>query len=390
MFYLKYLRTKTQVGLIMLLSLISLPGSSNELVPLPEQREGIPWPTSTWPEAPLNPAIDQDAFNQAVDALFEARDERGTPDTRALLVIDHGRLVYERYAESFDRNSRFHSWSMAKSYTQALTGILVKQGKLELDAPAPVPEWQAADDPRKAITLRQMLNMTTGIDNGDGASSLFLGKALFGEGANDVNAYAAKRELVHEPGTHWGYSTATSTLVAGIVGRTVADNREGRRAFFEDNLLHRIGAKDTVFEYDGNGQFLGGSHVWATARDYARFGLFCLRNGVWEGKQVLPDGWIDFGRTAAPTENNGSHGAHFWVNEEPKGWQPEILPGGPRSAFTASGNGGQSVLMIPTHDLIIVRLGELNVMKWKALNEKLAAIFTTFPMPQSEEPTDAE
>jgi CubicO group peptidase (beta-lactamase class C family) len=352
------------------------------LIPLPPQLDGVPWPTEIWPEA--EPNVDAEALASGVDALFTWIGRGGVPDTRALLIVQHGRIVFERYAEGFSRNSRFQTWSMAKSFTQSLVGILVRQGALDLDERAPVPEWQSEDDPRGKITLRQMLNMTSGIDNGDfsggnPSTGGFAGQLLFGEGARDLNTYGANRPLVHPPGTHWAYSTATSTLIAGIVGRSVGTNATERRNFIHAELLDPIGAKQTTFEFDRTGQFLGGSHVYATARDFARFGLLYLRDGVWAERRILPEGWVDFARTRAPAENNGTYGGHFWINLKPKQKQFVLLPGGPSSVFEASGNAGQYVIVVPTHDLLIVRLGEMQSTDWNKLNAALAVLLEAFP-----------
>lgn len=354
------------------------------LVPLPPQTEGVPWPTKIWPEASLGDDVDRIDLAAATDALFASTGRGGVPDTRALLVVRHGRIVYERYAEGFGAKSRFHSWSMAKSFTQALVGILVTRGLLSLDDPAPVPEWQTPGDPRREITLRHLLNMTSGIGNrdfldGDQEAGGFVAEFMFGEGAPDMAAFGANAPLVHPPGTHWAYSTATSAILARMIGLAIANDAAGRRSFIHNELLDPIGAIDAVFEFDRAGTFLGGSHVYATARDYARFGLLYLRDGVWDERRILPEGWVDFARSRAPVENNGAYGAHFWINHEPKEHQFELLPGGPTSAFEASGNAGQYIVVVPTHDLIIVRLGEKHAMSWIELNSGLAKLLEVFP-----------
>jgi CubicO group peptidase (beta-lactamase class C family) len=357
------------------------------LLPLPAQIDGVPWPTQTWPESAPSADVDRQSLAAASDALFAWIGRGGVPDTRALLVVQHGRIAFERYADGFGPESRFHTWSMAKSFTHALTGILVGRGVLALDEPAAIPEWQAKGDPRSEITLRQLLNMTSGIDNGDFSdgnpeSGGFISQLLFGTGAADLSAFAADRPLIHQPGTHWAYSTASSTLVAAIIGRAVADNAAGRSAFIRSELLDPIGAENTVFEFDRKGNFLGGSHIYATARDFARFGLLYLRDGIWDERRILPEGWVDFARTLAPADNNGTYGAHFWINLEPRKNQFVLLPGGPTSAFEASGNAGQYVIIVPTHDLLIVRLGEMQSTNWNDLNAALAKLLEAFPPSQ--------
>lgn len=365
------------IFLLALLATSTLNAKDHTLVALPEHPSDLPWPTETWPEAPLRADVDVTQLEAAVSELFAAKADNGVPDTRAVLIVQSGQIIYEKYAEGFDRDSRFHSWSVAKSFTNALIGLMVHQGKLELDQRAPIEAWE--NDIRAKVTVRQMLNMTSGVDNSDGADDGFLGNALFGTGALDVSSEAADRPMIFDPGKEWAYSTATSTLLAYIAGNIMGQDRSSRQEYVREHLLSVIGANDVVMSYDKAGYFLGGSHVYATARDYARLGYLYLRDGVWQDQRVLPEGWVDFSRTPSPAENNGNHGAHFWLNIEGKGWQPNMLPGGPKSAFIMSGNGGQYVFILPTHDMLLVRLGERQQMSWGELGEALAGVVAVFP-----------
>src|SRR5262249_20613213 len=263
------------------------------------QPEGVPYPTEAWPVAPPGPGIDGKRLDAALDAAFAPVSANGLPDTRALLVVHGGTIVAERYAPGFGPDSRLQSWSMAKTVTQALVGILVGQKRLDLHAPAPVPAWHAPGDPRGAITLDQLLHMTSGLDNADGGEGpdSFASRLLFGPGSRDVFAYASTVASVHAPDTHWAYSTGTSMIVAGIVGRTVGGGPDGMRDFMRRELFEPIGVRSAVPEFDAAGTFLGGAGVWATARDGARLGLLYLRDGVWDGRRVLPEGWVDYSRT---------------------------------------------------------------------------------------------
>jgi len=357
--------------------LFSTFSQSQTLVPLPEHPSGLSWPTETWPNAALGDDVDRAALDGAIASLFAVKQASGVPDTRAVLIIKSGQIVYEQYAEGFNKDSRFHSWSAAKSFTNALIGVLANQGKLDLDQQAPIPAWQ--DDERSQITVRQMLNMTSGIDNSDRADGGLLGEALCGRGALDVNQLAANRPLISEPNSKWAYSTATSNLLAFVAGNLMGDDRYSRQAYVNQHLLSPIGADDIIMSYDKAGYFLGGSHVYAAARDYARLGYLYLRDGVWDGQRILPEGWVDFSRTRAPTENNGNHAAHFWLNVKGKGWQPDMLPGGPESAFVIAGNGGQYVYILPSHDMLLVRLGEWQIFSRADLVKSLAAVVAVFP-----------
>jgi CubicO group peptidase (beta-lactamase class C family) len=349
--------------------------------PLPPQPAGVPWPTEDWPAGEPGAGVDRAALERAADELFRPAGRGGLPDTRALLAVAGGRIVLERYATGFGPDTRFRSWSMAKSVTQCLTGILVRDGRLELDAPVPVPAWQRGRDPRAAIRLREVLNMTTGLDNadgGDGADSR-VAQLFFGEGAMDTLAFAEDAELAHEPGTYWAYSTATSQILAGIVGRTVGGGREGVRAFAERELAAPLGIESLVLEFDAAETMLGGGYVFANARDWARLGLLYLRDGRWDGRRVLPEGWVEFTRTPAPAPNNGTYGAHFWLTAEPGPEQWGTL--GPEvESFQMSGNGGQYVVIVPGRDLVVVRLGEMQAVSWAELNAGLSALIRAFPV----------
>jgi CubicO group peptidase (beta-lactamase class C family) len=358
--------------------------AAGELAPLPLQPPGLPWPTGAWAEGSAT-GVDASVLEAAVASVFEDRGRAGLPETRALLIVQGGRMVLERYAEDFGRDTHFHGWSMAKSVTQALLGTLVNARRLRIDQRVPVPAWQAEGDPRAALTIDHLLQMSSGLDNGDGfggdPAEMFVARMMFAEGATDVAAYASAPPLVHPPGTRWAYSTGTSMILAWVLGRTVGSGRENTIRYANQALFGPIGMKSAVMEFDAAGTYLGGGFFWATARDWARFGYLYLRNGVWEGRRVLPDGWVDYTRTQAPAENNGSYGAHFWLNLAPGEDQPpRLVPGGPVSAFAALGNGGQYVLIVPTRDLVLVRLGELQEFeKWKELGRKLGNVVAAFP-----------
>ena len=352
--------------------------------PLPPQPPDVPWPTQSWPQgAPA--AADATALTRAVEQLFAPTGRGGLPDTRALLVVQDGRVVLERYAEGFGPDSRFHSWSMAKSVTHALVGVLVREGRLDLDAPAPVPAWHAAGDPRAALTLRHLLTMTSGLDNADGGEDpqSFVARILFGDLCADTAEAAARVPLLHPPGTHWAYSTGTTQIVSGIVAHSVGGGREGMRSFLERELVTPLGAKSLLLEFDAAGTPLGGGYLFANARDWARLGELYLRDGVWEGSRILPAGWVDFARRVAPAANNGVYGAGFWVNGNPAEDQFRPLREG-LEAFEMSGNAGQFVVVVPDRDLVVVRLGEMQRVTWGDLGDELSQLIAAFPPRRAE------
>ncbi|MBW2371398.1 MAG: serine hydrolase [Deltaproteobacteria bacterium] len=372
-----------RLALALVLALLcAAPVASSEpaAVPASPQPSGVPWPSQAWPAAEPGPDVDRAALEQAYEHAFRTLGRAGVRNTRALLAVHRGRIVAERYADGFDAQTRFHSWSMAKSVTQALVGILVRQGRLEVGAPAPVPEWHGADDPRRVVTLNHLLHMTSGLDNADGQGGEGFGaQMLFGDGAADQVAFASDVALTREPDTHWAYSTATSNIVAWIVQQEVGGTPEALLGFLHRELLDPLGMRRTIPEFDAAGHYLGGGFVWASAHDWARFGYLYLRDGVWEGSRILPEGWLDYTTTAAPAPNNSVHTAHFWINAQARPGQFEILPGAPPSAFCASGAYGQYVCMVPTHDLLVVRLGEMQGIDWPELRSPIVELIAAFP-----------
>jgi CubicO group peptidase (beta-lactamase class C family) len=376
------------VGTLLALGVLMGAGIGGALVPLPSQPADVPWPTVAWPERPLDAVVDRRVLETGITLAFEAIGRSGLPDTRALLVVHRGAIVTERYASGFGAESRFQSYSVAKSITHALVGILVRQGKLDVHAPADVAAWHREGDPRGAITLEQLIRMTSGLDGADDDDRplrSFPIEMTYGAGARDVAAFAEALPLVHPPGTHWAYSTASTTIVAHLIGRAVGGGRDGMLTFMHDELFAPLGMHSVVPEFDSAGTFEGGMFVHATARDYARFGLLYLRDGVWDGKRILPDGWVDFARTAAPASNNGVYGAGFWVNGKPADapMQFRILAGGPDSTFGASGVFGQLIVIVPTRDLLVVRLGLVDAITYPVIKESLALVVAAFP----DEPT---
>lgn len=322
----------------------------SDLKPLPAQPSDVPWPTAEWPEGAL-PVSVAARLNPLLDFAFSdpAPDQMG--ETHGFLAVQGGRVVAERYWRDHDQDTTHHSWSQAKSMTQALIGILVREGKIDIHAPADVPEWQGTDDPRRAITLDQLLRMSSGLKFAEdyvdaGVSDVI--EMLFGSGKDDVAAYAAKSPLVHPPGTVWSYSSGTTNIVARCAARALGASGPAFRDFMMRELFDAIGMASATPKFDAAGTFIGSSFCYCTVRDFARFGLLYLRGGVWDGRRILPEGWVDYARTPTPvppTEELG-YGAHWWLGMA-----------GPGS-FSANGYEGQYTLIVPDLDLILVRNGK--------------------------------
>lgn len=307
--------------------------------------------------APRPTEIDRAALDAAVARAFDEQNKDGYPDTRAIVVVHHGAIVAERYAPGFDRDTRFLGWSATKSITSALVGMLVDDGVLSLDAPAPVPEWQGAGDPRAVITLRQLINMESGLAFAESyASDSDALRMLFGVG--DMAGYAASRPLKHPPGSAWSYSSGTTNILAGIVYRATGGTLEGVTRFARKRLFEPAGMHSALIEADEAGVPVGSSYGYATARDWARFGQLFLDRGMAGGKRILSCKWVDFVRTPAPAAPRPLYGGQFWLNRgDESGAVKRTFPGLPADMFMAMGHNEQIVAVIPSLDAVIVRLG---------------------------------
>ncbi len=335
------------------------------LPPLPAQPEGVPWPTAEWPTGPIPDGVDLEPL------LDEVMDPDGElVRSRAALVIHRGRLVAERYGDRtdvwgqvtgdpVDASTPLISWSMAKSMLHAIVGMLVDEGRLDLDAPADVPEWTDGD-PRAAITLEQLLEMRDGLsfieDYDADAGGSHVVDMLFGEGASDTGAFTAERPLAHEPGSTFNYSSGTTNVVSRIV-RDALGGEEAYRTFLHERLFGPLGMTTADPRFDDAGTWIASSYVWATARDMARFGYLYLRDGVWDGTRMLPDEWVDHARHARSVdpEDGRLYGGHWWVTGDDFG------------TFWASGYEGQSISICPALDLVFVRLGKSTKEQYPAL-----------------------
>lgn len=245
-------------------------------------------------------------------------------------------------------------WSMTKSITSALVGILVKEGRLKVEESAPVAEWH--DDNRNGITLNHLLQASSGLE---WSESYFNPLGSFHEmfiKSDNKGAFAATRTLAHEPGTFFQYSSGCTNIISRIIRQTVGDNDYYK--FPSEKLFYKIGMNHMIMEPDASGTFVGSSYGFASARDWARFGLLYLNDGVWNGETILPPGWVKYSVTPAPAADMGKYGAHWWLNAgDPHNPQLRKYPGLPADAYWADGFEEQFVMVIPSEKLVIVRLG---------------------------------
>lgn len=271
--------------------------------------------------------------------------------TRATLVVYKGKLVGERYAKGFDKNNRLMGWSMTKGITAILYGILSKKGELEIDKPFKMPGWKGTD--KEKITLRHLLNMQSGLKwNEDYGNISSVTKMLYE--SNALGITASKVPLEFKPGSQWKYSSGTSNILSFGLSNYFLDQKSYQKFPYQE-FLHRIGVYSMVLETDASGYFVGSSYSWAKARDWAKIGLFMLNRGKWAGEQIVDESYIDFLKKPLP-KSLGHYGAGFWLNNttDPK----ELMRDVPKDAYSFRGFHKQRVQIIPSKDLVIVRLGE--------------------------------
>ena len=292
--------------------------------------------------------MDRDLLDRSLDHAFAQPESLGT--TNAMVIVHRGAIVRERYADGLDATTTHVSWSMAKSMLHATIGILVREGRLDVAAIADDPAWRAAGDPRGSITIDQLLKMRSGLlfheDYVDEHTSHVI-EMLFGAGKPDAAAYAAALPLEHEPDSVFHYSSGTSNILSAMVARLLGVRGDAYRAFLRRELWDPLGMKSAEPRFDEAGHWIASSFVFATAQDFARFGLLYLRDGIWSGRRILPEGWVDYARTHTGTdeETGLGYGAHWW-----------LIPGS-LGIFRCSGYNGQRIIVVPPLDLVVVRLG---------------------------------
>lgn len=311
----------------------------------------LPWPDGEAVAAP-SPHIDTARLQAAVDSAFMEEAGRPARRTHAILVVHGGRLIAERYADGFGPDTRFPGWSMAKSVTSALAGVLAGRGLLDLDAAALRPEWNEPGDARAGITLGHLMHMTSGLDfdesytpQGGATRMLF--------NSRDAVAAAAETPLRAAPGGEWYYASGSTNIVSGHLRRLTG----GAYHQLPAELFAALGMTSAVMEPDAAGNWVGSSFLYATARDWARFGQLYLQDGEWNGQRLLPEGWVAYSVTPAPG-SRGRYGAQWWLNAGPaEGPDRRVFPDVPPDAYWAGGFQGQHVAVVPSHDLVVVRLG---------------------------------
>lgn len=306
--------------------------------------------------------VDYDALQRAVSNIFD--DElRDSMKTRSLLVVYKNHIVTEKYDTGFDKDSKMLGWSMAKSVLATLFGVMEKQGKIDLSTTHLFPEWR--NDERRNISLRAMLHMSSGLEweeNYDKISDvtrmLFLDK--------DMSQMQLHKPLEYEINKHWNYSSGTTNLLSDFL-RQQFPTHEAYLDFPVKELYDKLGLSSMMMETDLSGNYVGSSYAWATTRDWAKLGLLYLHRGNWNGEQILNESWADF-VSSPSTNSNDTYGAHFWLNKDGN------LVDVPKDIYYMDGYQGQRVFIIPSKDLVIVRLGLSDIYFNKMLKEIMESI----------------
>lgn len=323
--------------------------------PNTEQLTSFPYGENTPDKKPSG--VDYEKLERAVDDMFDLGDEISDKKTRAILVIYKDTIVAEKYAKDIDQNTELLGWSMTKSIMNAWVGMMIQDGKISLNDNNLFDSW--VGDDRKAITLDDLMHMSSGLrweevyDKVSGATTM-----LFD--SEDIVKTASAPDLAHPVGEHWQYSSGSSNLISGYL-RKQYDSHIDYLKYPYERIFYKLNMFNTTIESDEAGNYIGSSYCYATARDWGRFGLLYLHDGIWNKERLLPEGWVDYS-TNEVTDSHGVYGAQFWLNK-----RGSAYPDAPYDLFSANGYQGQRIFIIPSKDLVIVRLG---------LNEELQ--FNTF------------
>ena len=311
-----------------------------------QQKIDLPYPYGNLPKKDtLFKNINYNLLQKAVNNAFDTEKER-IKKTRAVLVLYKNQLIAERYVAGFDENSKFLGWSMTKSITSAIIGVLERQGKLNIHQNKLFSQWE--NDDRSTITLNNLLQMNSGLEWVEDYNTMSdVTKMLFLD--EDMSTSQLLKPLIGKPNESWNYSSGTTNLLSGFIRKQFKTHQE-YLDFWYAELIDKIGMHSMTIETDLSGNYVGSSYGWATARDWAKFGLLYLNKGNWNGEQIISRDWVTYS-TSPTNSSNGSYGAQFWLNAGGE------IPNAPTNMFSCNGYQGQRVFIIPSKDLVIVRLG---------------------------------
>jgi hypothetical protein len=309
------------------------------------------------PVETANPTI-----RAALDAAFSETEGAPQRATKAIVIVHNGRVIAERYAPGYGVDTPVIGWSATKSVINALLGILVRQGKLDMHAPAPVAAWAGPKDPRHAITPDNLLRMNSGLDIGQSltasARDAFDPSAQMVFEERDMAGYAERFPLKFAPGSDWNYTNGNTLLLSRIIRDKTGGTAQSVLDFAHRELFDKLGMQHVTLEFDATGTPIGSSHMLASPRDWAKFGLLYLNDGVVGGQRLLPEGWVDYSASLTPHSEAYGYAAGFWTNRgESGGARYRIKAGIPADAFMARGSAGQYVVVIPSQHLVVARFG---------------------------------
>jgi len=335
------------------------------------------WPMGDRGATEPVPGVDTKAVEAALDWAMEQEDQ----NTRAFVVAYRGKIIGERYAEGWTKETPQISWSQGKSITATLIAILIQQGLLELDQPAPIAEWQGENDPRQQIRIRDLLQMSSGLDFTNlgfrGPESLIADNEHMRVYFDAVNVFehVVSQPLKVPPGTRNAYLNSDPLSLGRIIRDTVEASGEDYLTFPQRALFDRIGIRSAVLETDAWGNFILSGYDYLSARDWVRFGLLYLNDGVWQGERILPEGWTEFVATPAPADESKNYGGMFWLNLPPR------MDRVPKDTYWAAGFMGQVTMVIPSRELVVVRMGPSpgDVSVYPYLNETIGRILEALP-----------
>jgi len=303
------------------------------------------------------------ALAVALDRAFSEPGVGGPRRTKAVVIVHEGRVVAERYAAGYGVDTPILGWSTTKSVTNALVGVLVREGKISITGPAPVAAWSDPKDPHHAISIDSMLRMTSGLEFGQSLTqnwaTAFDPTAQMVFATPNMAAVAERAPMTSVPGATWRYSNGNTMILSRIVRDHVGGDAASVLSFARRELFDPLGMTDSTLEFDAVGSPLGATHMWASARDWARFGLLYVDDGVAGGKRILPAGWADYSAQLTPGSESFGYGAGFWTNrgDHAAVRPPYRRPDMPADSFMAYGSLGQYIVIVPSARLVIVRMG---------------------------------
>ena len=332
-------------------------------------QDTVPWPLGDVMPTSAIAGVDYSKLESILEGAVDAPGTEPLKKTLGVAVVYDNQLIAERYLDGYDAWTRFHGWSMTKTVTGAMAGALVNEGRLDMKATADIPEW--AGDERKNITVENIFHMSSGLDWLENYFTISEATVMLMQ-SDDMFSSVVTCDLAHEPGSFWNYSSGDANLLSGLIRKAIGDEDE-YVGYAYTRLFHRIGMLNTLVETDASGLFVASSYSYGSTRDWARFGMLFLNNGIFEGDTVLRPEWVEYMKYPAPA-SDGHYAGTFWLQEP----NPEnALTDVPDDIFFADGFLGQRVYIIPSKKLVVVRMGYS--LADISMNDLLREIIATLP-----------